>query len=52
MSVTFPSADRRSRRPAAPLVGRLFRRWDETVREVADRDLADGALREFASQKR
>jgi len=34
------------------LLGRLFRRWDETVREVAVRGLADGALREVASQKR
>ena len=32
--------------------GLVFRRRDETVREVADRGLADGALPEVASQKR
>jgi hypothetical protein len=31
---------------------RLFRRWDETVREIAARHVAGSALREVASQER
>jgi hypothetical protein len=43
--------DRHLRRPAA-LYGGSFVAGDETVREVAVRDSADGALREVAPQKR
>jgi hypothetical protein len=51
MSATFPAriADRGSDRS---ITGRLFRSWGGAVREVAERRVADGALREVASQKR
>ena len=51
MSATFPSADHQSRvrtlwEDGSSVAG------DETVREVAVRRVADGALREVASQER
>ena len=51
-SVSAPSSTDHREVPDCSLRVRLFRRWDETVREVAVRRTAGGALREVASQER